>query len=174
MTTIVAAKGRHGVIFGSDSQVSGGAIFDNVARPKIITNGAYTIGVAGVIVALQSVEFAELPQPKRGETNYDRFVKTTLLPAITEMEDKEGLEHGQSMYLFSFYGQIYLVNGLNYFLNSRHAFNAIGSGGQFARAYLLGLGKTVFTENDVLQALKAAAGVDSNSSGPFHVMRATK
>lgn len=174
MTTIVAAKGRHGIIFGSDSQVSGGSMFDNVARAKVVKNGAYTIGVAGVIIALQSVEFAELPQPKRGESNYDRFVKTTLLPAIAEMEDKEGLEHGQSMYLFSFYGQIYLVNGLNYFLNSRYTFNAIGSGGQYARAYLLGLDKSVFTENDVLQALKAAAGVDSNSSGPFHLTKATK
>lgn len=173
MTTIVAAKGSNGVIFGSDSQVSGAGMFDSLANSKIVENGAFTIGVAGILPALQAIQFARLPQPRRGG-DYDRFVKTTLLPAIRQLEETESLEHGSSMYLISFYGQIYIVNGNNYYLNSRHAFNAIGSGGQYARAYLLGLGKDVFTESDVLQALTAAAGVDSNSSGPFHVKKATK
>lgn len=173
MTTIVAARGSNGVIFGSDSQVSGAGMYDSLANSKIVKNGTYTIGVAGILPALQAIQFARLPQPKRG-VEYDRFVKTTLLPAVQELEKKEGLKPGSSMYLFSFYDQIYILNGANYFLNSRHAFNAIGSGGQYARAYLLGLGKDVFTENDVLQALTAAAGVDSNSSGPFYVQKATK
>lgn len=174
MTTIVAAKGRNGVIFGSDSQVSGDLGYDNLAGPKVFKNGSYVIGVAGVIMALQAIQFADLPEPEEGLENYDRFVKTTLIPAIQDMEYKEGLEHGKSVYLMSFCNQIYIVNGDNYFLNSRHAFNAIGSGGMYARAYLLGLDKDEYTEEDVLKALKVAAGVDNKSSGPFHIQKATK
>lgn len=174
MTTIVAAKGRNGVIFGSDSQVSGDLGFDTLAGPKVFRNGSYVIGVAGFLPALQAIQFTDLPEPQEGLSNYDRFVRTVLIPAVRKMEDDEGLKHGKSAYLVSFCDQIYILNGDNFFLNSRHSFNAIGSGGQYARAYLLGLGKDVYTEEDVLQALRVAAGVDQNSSGPFHIQKATK
>lgn len=174
MTTIVAAKGSNGVIFGSDSQVSGDLGYDTLAAPKVFKNGPYVIGVAGLLPALQAVQFADLPEPEEGLGNYDRFVRTVLIPAIRKMEDTEGLEHGKSIYLMSFCDQIYIVSGENYFLNSTHSFNAIGSGGQYARAYLIGLNRSVYTEEDVLDSLRVAAGVDNKSSGPFHIQKATK
>lgn len=173
MTTVVAVQNKDGLIFGCDSQVSG-HYYDNLKSPKVAQNGPYTIGVAGFLGALQAIHFADLPTPPKGLVNYDRFVKTVLIPAVRAVEEAEDIERGKSSYLFGFHGELYHVSTDGVFLNSANNFLAIGSGSIYARGYLLAVADVAvngFAERDVEFALQAAARNDPWTSGPFHIKK---
>lgn len=172
MTTVIAARGRRGVIFGSDSQVSTQWTKHQLDHSKILQTGPYTIGFAGDARAFLALKVATLPKPEKKLENYGSFVLNELLPALRKSEENQTLKEGSAYYLVSFFGNVYQLNTKHGDISLGASHSEIGSGSGYAGAYLSGLGKRHFTQEDVLGALKTAASTDLYTAGPFHIVKA--
>lgn len=169
MTTIVAVENSDHVLIGSDSQVSAGFQKSRLEEGKIIKNGGYTIAVAGRLRMLQALKHATLPVIPREAWDVDEFVSTTLAPAISALEKSIECE-SDSQYLFVIRGRVYNIHGDGTYLRDPSGKYSIGSGSDYALGALFGVeGET--TQQDVRQALRAAARHDMGTSGPFFVSK---
>lgn len=174
MTTVIAAQSRRGIIFGSDSQVSTQWTKHQLDHSKILQTGAYTIGFAGDARAFLALKVATLPKPTKGAASYDAFVLNDLLPALRKSEEAQTLKEGLGYYLVSFFGKVYQLNTKHGDVSLGASHSEIGSGSGYAGAYLAGLDKRYFNQEDVIGALKTAASTDLYTAGPFHIVKAYK
>lgn len=171
MTTIIAVENSDHVLIGCDSQVTSGAEKTSLTGGKIVTNGEYTIAVAGRLRMLQAIQYAKLPMVPIGisGSQLDEFVSTKLGPAVAKAEKKFDCE-GQSLYIFVIRGRVYNVAGDGCFIRSQENVYSIGSGSSYALGSLLGVDGEP-AASDVLTALGVASMQDIYTRGPFNIRK---
>lgn len=77
MTTIVAVERQTGVTFASDSRVTSSVKSDGWVE-KVVTNNGVTFGTAGMLRAVQILQYASLPTLPSGPAEaMDRYDKST-------------------------------------------------------------------------------------------------
>ena len=183
MTTIAAVEGDGWAVIGFDSRVStmlpGGRIYTmpTTSNGKIVRNGEYLIGAAGDLRILNIIGYAfKPPTPPRGNTNLDKFIITTFIPALRLCFEEHGVslkENGTGADLIvALRGRIYEIGeGFEWCADSKGIY-AVGSGSTFALGSLyttLG-GKKYGIETAkkaVKLSLEIASSLDSGTGLPI-------
>lgn len=186
MTTIAAVQGRGWCVVGWDSRVvdeDSRAYVAGGAWSKVVENGAYLLGAAGDVRAINILAHAFVPPepPKVRGVRLDRFVTARFIPALREAFEREGYlanrretaeAHGASL--------LVVVNKTAYEIGSDWSWVhpadglfAIGTGAPFALGALSVLphGSAADAEKAVAEALRVASCFDVGSGAPFKVTR---
>lgn len=181
MTTIAAVQGENWAVVGYDSRVTeeNEKIYtlpkDN---GKLFKNGAYLIGVAGDMRAINLLSFVFKP-PAITPTTYgvklDKFMTAIFIPELKKcFEDnsysKDGDQDSQVMVLIN--GTVYEIGNDYSWARDESGVYAIGSGSAYALGALLGTLETrkrtmATAKTLVRQALTISAKLDPNTSAPI-------
>lgn len=197
MTTAVAVETENGVVLGVDSQISSlddeGGVMSMSTVPrvwsKVIKFDGYAIAVAGDTRALNLLAHAfDGPSYKTTKlSNSDRWLTTTLIPALKETLEQHDYAIGGvsnkaasqgSQFLVATVNHAYIIEGDWGWAADRSGLYAIGTGSPFA----LGALHATVSRNSSLsvatkaanKALSVAAALDPYTGGPFHVIRVGK
>jgi ATP-dependent protease HslVU (ClpYQ) peptidase subunit len=170
MTTVIAVQHDDGVEMIADSQINAnGKPYFHPDMVKIVERNKYLIGVAGRVIALQSIQNnwnpPTLPSTYKG-TLYN-FVVTKIVPSLKMFLDDSKLftekekEDGELFsILIAIRGEVFEIDE-DYSVSRREdGVYAIGSGADFA------LGALMAGANSH-DAIKIAALLDVNTHEPF-------
>lgn len=167
MTTIVAVERADGVVFASDTRVSGGPLSDGWVN-KVVRNGPFVFGAAGYLRAIQVLKYAKLPMPpeKCGGDEVDRFVTKELVPAVREafeeFNSKDTKSYEGSIVLCSVSDRVYELTSDGAWSRNVSGVYAIGSGAKYALGALeAGAGPR--------EAIRIASVYDSGTNSDVHI-----
>ena len=170
MTTIIATQTDHGVVMIADSQInSTGKPYFHEDMVKIIERNRYLIGVAGRVVALQSIQNSWNPPslPANYKGSLYNFVITKIVPSLKMFideskmfSDKEKEDGELFSILLAIKGEVFEIDD-DYSVGRREdGIYAIGSGADFALGAMMA-GSTWD------RAMEVAASLDVNTHAPF-------
>jgi ATP-dependent protease HslVU (ClpYQ) peptidase subunit len=190
MTTIIAVQGDDWAVVGFDSRVTeegGRSYVLGRGSAKVVKNGAYLLGAAGDVRAINILAYAFHPPKPDSLTGVrlDRFMTSKFVPALRDCfeehgyavkESKEQAQHGSTV-LSIVNGQIYEIGEDYAWVRDTTGIYSFGSGGDYALGAMYanageGVAKSgiIKTQNVVRDSLTVAAKLDVGSGPPFHVL----
>ena len=170
MTTIIATQTDDGVLMVADSQInSSGKPYFHTDMVKIIERNRFLIGVAGRVIALQTIMHSWNPPPIA--SNYKgsvyHYMVTKIVPSLKSFIDeskifteKEKEEGDLFSILIATKGQLFEIDEDYSVARREDGIYAIGSGSDFALGALL-------SGAQVGDAMRIAASLDVNTHEPF-------
>jgi ATP-dependent protease HslVU (ClpYQ) peptidase subunit len=170
MTTIIATQTDDGVLMVADSQInSSGKPYFHSDMVKIIERNRFLIGVAGRVIALQTIMHSWNPPPIA--SNYKEsvyhYMVTKIVPSLKSFIDeskifteKEKEEGDLFSILIATKGQLFEIDEDYSVARREDGIYAIGSGSDFALGALL-------SGAQVGDAMRIAASLDVNTHEPF-------
>ena len=183
MTTIAAVQGKGWAVVGYDSRVSDDSRIYQLPKNqgKVVENGAYLLGAAGDMRAINLLsDVLTPPTPPQHTTGreLDKYISTKFIPALKKCFDKaqygEKGEHDSAI--------IAVVNGVIYDIGSEydwcrdtHGLYAVGTGAQYALGALNsmaeGKNRTLAAAKQMLKtAVGVACRLDSSSAEPVNLL----
>jgi ATP-dependent protease HslVU (ClpYQ) peptidase subunit len=190
MTTIIAVQGDDWAVVGFDSRVTedgGRSYVLGRGSSKVVKNGAYLLGAAGDVRAINILAYAFRPPKPEALTGVrlDRFITSKFVPALRDCfeehgyapkEAKEQAQHGSTV-LAIVNGQIYEIGEDYAWVRDTTGIYSFGTGGDYALGAMYAkagedVAKTgiLKTQAVVRDSLAIAAKLDVSSGPPFHVM----
>ena len=177
MTTIIATQTDHGVVMIADSQInSTGKPYFHEDMVKIIERNRYLIGVAGRVVALQSIQNSWNPPslPANYKGSLYNFVITKIVPSLKMFideskmfSDKEKEDGELFSILFAIKGEVFEIDEDYSVARRSDGIYAIGSGADFALGALMAGAES-------MDAMQIAASLDVNTHAPFITLHQDK
>lgn len=134
MTTVVAVETERGVTMAADSRISWYEKNDGWIN-KVVSNGAYTFGAAGMLRTVQVLQYAKLPEPPVSSDPevIDRFVTKELVHSIKEAFKEASSDADQvSTILGVVRGRVYMFGSDGSWVRNPDGQYAVGSGGPYA------------------------------------------
>lgn len=177
MTAVAVARSIRSVVMAGDSAVDDDGVVWKTGAPKVRRRGGYLVGIAGD--SLWFSVASEVRWPKRPTAAFvegggllRELVRGAELVAplasISKQPEGDSVFEGYMLIAALIGGKpvVWMTNeaGDMDVLNGDHA---IGSGGEAARAAMLGLGPTVSPTERALRALEIASEVRSDVREPF-------
>lgn len=183
MTTIAAIQGDGWAVVGYDSRVSdieSNNRFYTMSKPtgKVIKHGEYLIGAAGDLRALNLVTYSfDPPKIPRANTNLDKFITTTFIPALRTCFEENGAgkdgEHNSHI-IVVVRGRVYEIGSQYEWCQDVRGVYSIGSGGAYAIGALYACLPKKFTmeqaKKSVREAIEVAASLDPATGLPITVV----
>lgn len=184
MTTLIGVQGPNWAVVGYDSRVvddgAGSRIYTLTKdSPKIIQNGAYLLGAAGDMRAINILSHNFKP-PAPGSlkgAKLDKFMATQFISELKSCFEeasygKDG-EH-ESNILVIVHGRVYEIGEDYAWCHDESGIYAVGSGSSYALGSLYAAleGKTysqMKVKTAVRQALTIASKLDPGTGAPFFV-----
>ena len=177
MTTIIATQTDHGVVMIADSQInSTGKPYFHEDMVKIIERNRYLIGVAGRVVALQSIQNSWNPPslPANYKGSLYNFVITKIVPSLKMFideskmfSDKEKEDGELFSILLAIKGEVFEIDDDYSVARREDGIYAIGSGADFALGALMAGAES-------MDAMQIAASLDVNTHAPFITLHQDK
>ena len=177
MTTIIAPQTDHGVVMIADSQInSTGKPYFHEDMVKIIERNRYLIGVAGRVVALQSIQNSWNPPslPANYKGSLYNFVITKIVPSLKMFideskmfSDKEKEDGELFSILLAIKGEVFEIDDDYSVARREDGIYAIGSGADFALGALMAGAES-------MDAMQIAASLDVNTHAPFITLHQDK
>ena len=178
MTTICAVQGNGWGLMGWDARITedSSRVYATGSQ-KVIRTGAYLIGVAGDVRAINILSHAFRPPRPIDGLHLDRFITRSFIPAVRQVFDSEGYmagirdkpeEHGAEMIVIV-HGVVYQIGGDWAWVRDEDGLYSIGSGGDYALgAMSLGDYSTpAKARQSVLRALAVAGRYDWATGAPY-------
>lgn len=168
MTTIIAIEREGRVAIAADSQTTFGRHRASTGEAhKIFVNNGMVFAVAGSVRGSSVIRYADLPSPDDAGWDVDRWVTTSLIPALIKAwEGARALEISSSI-AFSTNAMLVVVKDRVYKIDPDQGWTrnvdgvyAVGSGGDFALGAL-------YSGSGMLEALRAAAALDVYTALPL-------
>lgn len=187
MTTLVMVQTADDVILGWDSLVTDGNEQTSMRVPKVIVNNGTIFAVAGRMRAIDLMATAPFPEwdgtdPRLWLIRHVDPVLRTALSHPPSFFDEEGAVSSVGL-LAVVNGQAFEYDSALSPYQSSEGIYTIGSGGQYARGALyanrlagrsIGVHNMALDEDDVMDALRAAAAIDTYTGGALCVTKASK
>ena len=177
MTTVIAIQHDDGVEMIADSQInSSGKPYFHEDMVKIIERNRYLIGVAGRVVALQSIQNSWNPPslPANYKGSLYNFVITKIVPSLKMFideskmfTDKEKEDGDLFSILIAIKGEVFEIDEDYSVARRSDGIYAIGSGADFALGALMAGSSTQ-------HAMEIAASFDLNTHAPFITLHQEK
>lgn len=177
MTTIIATQTDHGVVMIADSQInSTGKPYFHEDMVKIIERNRYLIGVAGRVVALQSIQNSWNPPslPANYKGSLYNFVITKIVPSLKMFideskmfSDKEKEDGELFSILLAIKGEVFEIDDDYSVARREDGIYAIGSGADFALGAMMAGAES-------MDAMQIAASLDVNTHAPFITLHQNK
>jgi ATP-dependent protease HslVU (ClpYQ) peptidase subunit len=170
MTTVIAIQHGLGVDMIADSQINAnGKPYFHPDMVKIVERNKYLIGIAGRVIALQSIQNNWNPPALTAsfKDSLFNFVVTKIVPSLKMFiddakifSDKEKEEGELFSILIAIKGEVFEIDE-DYSVSRRaDGVYAIGSGSDFALGALM-------AGADMKTAMEIAASLDVNTHEPF-------
>lgn len=180
MTTVAAVQGAGWVAMAADSMSNDGSRYYLLApsTPKIISVGAYMIGFAGDLRAINAAsEFEPSSPPDADGDELDRFMAGTFRRELRELMDDSGFKKiGEFQTLIAVNGVLYETGDQYDVIRDTHPYSAIGSGSPYALGAMAALSPikpptSVNAGCRLVQAgVQAAEEFDLNTRSPIVTM----
>ena len=186
MTTILAIQGENYAAIGSDSQWTDeyGRI-GKMSQSKVVTLGAYLIGIAGDTRGANTVQHMFTPPalpPKLSGNKLTKFIVSQFVPSLREVLETNGVGRPQydSEPAVSANDMLVCANGVIYQIDTDYGTEvdanglyACGSGAHYGLGALqafVGNKKVSSTvaKQVLLKAITVSAKFDSGTGAPFH------
>lgn len=182
MTTLAAIQGEGWAIVGCDSKVVEEQRTFILPRDngKIVKNGAYLLGAAGdmrAINLLAHVLKPPVPAPNDIGIKLDKFISSKFIPALKQCFDEAQYgEKGEqdSSILVVIHGTIYEIGSGYDWCHDESGVYALGSGGDYAMGAMLlaaeGKKRTMTNaRSSIKSALAISARLDPNTGGSIYL-----
>lgn len=170
MTTVIAIQHGLGVDMIADSQInSNGKPYFHPDMVKIVERNKYLIGIAGRVIALQTIQNNWNPPALTAsfKDSLYNFVVTKIAPSLKMFiddskifSDKEKEEGELFSILIAIKGEVFEIDEDYSVARREDGVYAIGSGSDFALGALM-------AGADAHEAMKIAASLDVNTREPF-------
>ena len=181
MTCIVALEHAGAAWIGSDSFMGSADVRDQTDRPKFFARAGMAIGFAGSFRGAQLIEHRVQFRPIKTGEDAQRYLVVEVARKIRSSFSREGAairtigeadSHDAEM-LVCLQGQVWTIQDDYSVIRSAHGFAAIGAGQLFALGALAASSPKAAPRARLMAALRAAAKLSPQVSGPFHVAEVT-
>ena len=179
MTCIVGFSTKGKVYIGGDSAVTGWTEQTVRKNTKVYRVGPCLIGTAGSCRAHDLLQYSLVVPERHVDVPADKWLRTTFIDAVRAClkaggvaEKNDDVEHSPSWFLLGYDGRLFCVEGDYQIGEPLDPYDAIGSGGPYAKGAMAAMLKIggMEPEQMVETALEAAERNDAAVRRPFTIL----
>ena len=181
MTTLVGIQLEDRCVLAADSQITEDNLRTiSTTTPKIISVGKYLLGITGDSRPGDILAYNWTPPSYKGADPV-QWMGKKVLPSILTAFKENGYDPYEATkekdsgfdYLVAFNGNLFHIAVDLSFIQSRHNVYGLGSGGQFALGYLVGLSSAAIIsrpERHAERAVEISTVLDVNTHAPIQLV----